>query len=210
VNTEPVGADARASPRSPPQRKGPVIMMVIGAILAVGAFLLWGPIGLGNGPVNAGIGATEGGTDLAGGPMGFVIPIRNSGHAAAVIDGVDLINETDYAAPHLLALRVGTSEQCAGAWPTHQRPRGWSMPGICGADIGSLIGRAVSPNSGGFTATAAVGAPHPRTCWVITKIVVHYHVGIRYYSATDPYELAVCSDADLVSSAMDAIAAAGE
>jgi hypothetical protein len=142
--------------------------------------------------------------------MGFVIPIRNYGDAAAVIDGVELINGTEYASPRVLALRVGASAQCAGAWPTHQTARGWSMPGICGADMGSLIGHAFSPNRRGFTASAAVTAPHPRTCWVITKVVVHYHVGIRYYSATDPYELAVCSNADLVSSAMDAIAAARE
>jgi hypothetical protein len=38
----------------------------------------------------------------------------------------------------------------------------------------------------------------------MTEIVVHYHVGIRYYSATDPYQLAVCADSGPVNSAMNA------
>jgi hypothetical protein len=43
----------------------------------------------------------------------------------------------------------------------------------------------------------------------MTKIVVHYHVGIRHYSASDPYQLAVCADKSLVDAAMTAAEAAG-
>jgi hypothetical protein len=32
----------------------------------------------------------------------------------------------------------------------------------------------------------------------MTKVVVHYHVGIRHYSATDPYRLAACANSDQV------------
>src|SRR5262245_51458663 len=83
-------------------------------MLAVGAFLLWGPIGLGNGPLNAGAGGVTGGTDPGGGPLGFIIPIRNSGDAPAVVDGVELIGGTRYADPHLLALGALTSGICGG------------------------------------------------------------------------------------------------
>jgi hypothetical protein len=38
---------------------------------------------------------------------------------------------------------------------------------------------------------------------------VHYHVGIRHYSATDPYQLAVCANSHLVDAAMDAAEAKG-
>jgi hypothetical protein len=89
--------------------QGSVVITVVGAMLAVGAFLLWGPIGLGNGPLNAGAGGITGGTDPGGGPLGFIIPIRNSGRAPTVIDGVELIGGTRYADPHLLALDVLTS-----------------------------------------------------------------------------------------------------
>ncbi len=27
----------------------------------------------------------------------------------------------------------------------------------------------------------------------MTEVIIHYHVGIRHYTATDPYELAVCA-----------------
>jgi hypothetical protein len=207
VSTETIGAAVSVSPRAGWHRRRPVVITAV-AVIAVGAFLLWGPIGLGNGPVNAGIGATEFGTDLAGGPMGFALPIRNTGGAPAVIDGVELISGTDYAGPQVLGLRVITSEMCGGAWPTHQTARDWAMPGVCGTDQGPLIGGAVSHNPGGFPAAAEVAAPHPGTCWVVTKIVVHYHVGIRYYSATDPYRIAVCSNASLVNAAKDAMDAA--
>lgn len=40
----------------------------------------------------------------------------------------------------------------------------------------------------------------------MTKIVVHYHVGIRHYSATDPYQLVVCANSDQVNAAMNAAA----
>jgi len=82
------------------------------------------------------------------------------------------------------------------------------MPGVCGTDYGPLIGRAVSHDPGGLPAAAEVAAPHPGKCWVVTKTVVHYHVGIRHYSATDPYRIAVCSKAALVNAAMDAMDAA--
>ena len=42
----------------------------------------------------------------------------------------------------------------------------------------------------------------------MTKVVVHYHVGIRHYSATGPYQLAVCSDSAQVSAAMNAASSA--
>jgi hypothetical protein len=42
----------------------------------------------------------------------------------------------------------------------------------------------------------------------LTKIVVHYHVGIRYYSASDPRVLAVCASSGQVDSAMTAAEAA--
>ena len=42
----------------------------------------------------------------------------------------------------------------------------------------------------------------PRT--VITKVVVHYHVGIRHYTATEPSQIAVCADSAQVNAAMKA------
>jgi hypothetical protein len=179
-------------------------------MLVFGAFLLWGPIGLGNGPLNAEVGGITGGSGFGTGRVGFIIPIRNSGRAEAVIDGVELIGGTRYAGPHLLALQVLTSGRCGGTWPARPGARGFVLAGCGGQNKGPLIGQTIGPTRRffEFPAAAEVAAPHPGTCWVMTKIVVHYHVGIRHYSATDRYELAFCSDHRLVDSAMTAAGAA--
>ena len=193
-------------------RKGGVIILVAMGLLAIGVFLLSGPIGLGNGPVSAAVAATVGWADSGRGPVGFVIPIQNSGDALAVIDGVDLIGGTKYPGPHLLGLELLTSGKCGGAWPARRTGRGFTLVGCGGTDAGPLIGHSFGPThpvSFGFPASAEAAAPRLGTCWVMTKIVVHYHVGIRHYSASDPYQLAVCANSDQVTSATKAAGARG-
>ena len=168
-------------------RKRRVAILAAAGLLATGAFLLWGPIGLGNGPLSAAYGITAG-TVHPGGPAGFVIPIHNSGGSPAVVDGLDLIGGTSYPGPHVLGLEVLTPGTCAGPWPARQAVRGFVLVGCGGTDAGPLVGHAVGPThpvSFGFPAAAEIAAPTPGTCWVMTKVVVHYHVGIRHYSATD-------------------------
>jgi hypothetical protein len=184
-----------------------VAILVAVGLLATGAFLLWGPIGLGNGPLSAGSGSTQGWSDAGRGPVGFVIPIQNSGDVPAVIDGLDLIGGTRYPGPRVIRLEVLTSGLCGGAWPARSAGRGFALVGCGGTDAGLLIGHAFGrthPAWFSFAAAAEVAAPRAGTCWVMTKIVVHYHVGIRYYSATDPSPLAVCAHSGQVSSAMNA------
>jgi hypothetical protein len=192
-------------------RKRPVMILAAAGLLATGAFLLWGPIGLGNGPLSAAINGTEGGVPAGRGPVGFVMPIHNSGDSPAVVDGLDLVGGTSYPGPHVLGLEVLTSGACIGAWPARQAAGGFVLAGCGGTDAGPLAGHAFGPThpvSSGFPAAAEVAAPRPGTCWVMTKVVVHYHVGIRHYSATDPYQLAVCSDSAQVSAVMNAASSA--
>ena len=140
-------------------------------------------------------------------PAGFIIPIHNSGSAAAIIDGIEIIGGTRYDDPHVRALRVLTSAACGAAWPARQTARGFVLSGCGGTDSGPLIGHAIgptNPRSFGFPAAAEIAAPRPGTCWVMTKIVVHYHVGIRNYRSSDPYPLAVCTGSALVNAAMAA------
>ena len=188
-----------------------VVVAIAAVMVAVAAFLLWGPIGLGNGPLTAGYGGTSGNTDLGGGPLGFIIPIHNSGHAPVVIDAVELIGRSKYPGPHLLALARVTSADCGGAWPARQGARGFRLASCGGPYSGPLIGRPIGTTHSqrGFPGAAEVAAPGSGTCWVMTAIVVHYHVGIRRYSATDPYQLAECSDRAQVNSAMSAAEGVG-
>jgi hypothetical protein len=130
----------------------------------------------------------------------------------AVVDGLDIIGGTSYASPHVLGLEVLTRGRCGGAGPARQTIRGFVLAGCGGTYAGPLVGHAFDPahtDSFGYPAAAEVAAPRPGTCWIMTKIVLHYHVGIRHYSASDPYRLAVCSSPGLVQAAMNAAEAAG-
>lgn len=149
-----------------------IIVLAAVGLLAIGAFLYWGPIGLGNGPLSAALGAAEGSGYSGHGLLGFVIPIQNSGATPAVIDGLDLIGGTSYPRPHLLGLEALTSGACGGAWPSHPAAQGFLLTGCGGTDAGPLIGRTVDGptprNSFGFPAAAEVTGPRPGTCWVLT------------------------------------------
>ena len=89
-----------------------VIIPVVAVMFAVGAFLLWGPNGLGNGPLAVEMNATEGWSESVLTPTGFILPMYNSGGSLAVVDSVDLVGGTRYAAPRILALAVLTSALC--------------------------------------------------------------------------------------------------
>jgi hypothetical protein len=194
------------SVRARSARRRRAAALVAAGLVVIGAFLLWGPIGLGNGPLTAAVYASQGWPDSGRVPVGFVIPFRNSGEAPAVIDGLDFIGGTRYPSPRVLRLEVLNSGNCGGTWPAHRAGQGFVLIGCGGTVTGPLVGRAVGPVRAffGFPGAAEVAPPGPGTCWVMTKIVVHYHVGIRHYSASDPYELAVCASSGQVKSAMDA------
>lgn len=188
-------------------RKRRVMALAAAGLLATGAFLLWGPIGLGNGPLSAAVYGTQGAAHAGRGPVGFIIPIHNSGDSRAVVDGLDLIGGSSYPGPHVLGLEILTAGLCGGAWPARPAVRGFVLVGCGGTAAGPLVGHEFGPTqpvSFGFPAAAEVAAPSPGTCWVMTKVVVHYHVGIRHYSATDPYQLAVCTGSAQVSAAVKA------
>ena len=171
-------------------------MLVAAALLVIAAFLRWGPIGLGNGPLALQMGALQGSTEQRQGPVGFTIPLYNSSHSQAVIDELSLVGGTRYAGPRLLHLAVLTTSLCGGAWPAHPSGDGFRM--ACGGPYhGPLIGRPIGftftrPVPAGFPGAAEVAGPPPGGCWVMTKVVIHYHVGVRHYTATDAYELVVC------------------
>lgn len=191
------------------------IAALLAVLLVVGAFLRWGPIGLGNGPLAVQMDGSEGWADAGQAPAAFLLPMYNSGGGPAVIDSVDLVGGTRYAGPHLLGLQAMSDAICDGAWPARADGRAFAMIGCGGRDRGPLIGRSIPPTtqpySRGFPAAAFASAPRPGTCWVMTKIAVHYHVGLRHYTATDPFDLAVCGRgaSSQVDAAMNAAEAVG-
>ena len=139
-------------------------------------------------------GGLQGSTEQRQGPMGFTIPLYNSSLSPAVIDELLLVGGTKYAGPRLLRLAVLSTSLCGGAWPAHSS--GTASHGLRRPLRRPTIGRAIGftftrPVPAGFPGAAEVAGPPPRGCWVMTEVIIHYHVGTRHYTATDPYELAV-------------------
>jgi hypothetical protein len=189
--SSPLAAMTDRSPSARGRRRRGIVIPVVAALLAIGAFLLWGPIGLGNGPLSVEVHGAEGWPDFSQTPVGFTIPIFNSGRGLAVIDAVDTVGGTSYAAPRELGFAVLSSDNCPGAQSARADGRAFVMAGCGGRDRGPLIGYGIA--AGRFIpAAAAMTAPRSGTCWVMTKIVVRYHVGIRHYAASYPYALAAC------------------
>jgi hypothetical protein len=204
-------ADRSGRTRWPRSRRWPYIAGLVVALPAVGAFLLWGPIGIGNGPLSMGAWDTSSWADTGLSPIGTIIPVNNSGHAPAVIDAVQLVGNTRYPAPRLIApLELLTSGKCGGAWPARSAGHGFVLAGCGGTDHGPVIGHAFGPTPAvgfGYPAAAELAAPKAG-CWVLTAVVVHYHVGIRHYVVTDPDGLVVCTGSAAINAATNAAIAA--
>src|SRR5260370_20167480 len=148
-------------------------------LLAVGAFLLWGPIGIGNGPLSMGNWGGQSNDDRGMGPVGTVIPILNRGDAPAVVDAVQLVNETQYLAPHLISLELLTSGKCGGAWPARATGHGFVIVGCGGTDAGPVVGHTFAPAHGilvGYPATAFLCPAQPRGCRVPARVIEPYDV----------------------------------
>jgi hypothetical protein len=170
-------------------------------VLAVGAFLYWGPIGLGNGPLSVTWRGAEATADPGPGSVGTVLPISVAGPSTAVVDGVDFVGGTRYPSPSVLASGMLTISSDCGVAVVPARPagtgRGFTLAG-CGSYSGPLIGHAFRPARGstGVTAAAELAAPQPGTCWAVTKVVVHYHVGSKHFSGIYQFQLAACLGVD--------------
>src|SRR5215470_12274016 len=81
-------------------------VLTVIALLLIGAFLAWGPIGLGNGPLDLGNSAGFVDGYLGRAPVGLMVGLSNSGDASAVINTVEVIGAPGYRGPRLLALHA--------------------------------------------------------------------------------------------------------
>jgi hypothetical protein len=167
------------------------------ALAAVGAFLAWGPIGLGNGPLW--VPTSENGVYSWGEPrvesVGYVLPIGNNGGAEAIIDTVAVTGRQGLARPVLLKALTGhmTTYACTALGPFGGRRS--TLTGCVRPQLHSAIGAAIragtSPALAGHrkgqpALVLKLSGPPPGKCSDITSIVIHYHIGIRHYSGTFP------------------------
>ena len=163
------------------------------AVVAVGAFLVWGPIGLGNGPSWKAItsGGAGGWSDLRSQPVAYVLSIENHGHGAAIIDGVVVTGSPLFAPLVLQRALIGRAARwgCTTLGP-------FSGPGLASC-VQPLLHRV----AGGEipAGTLLVVGKHERTLvleltgprpgrmpGISPRSVVRYHIGIKHYVGTYP------------------------
>jgi hypothetical protein len=179
--------------RRVPRRFAPALagLAVLGAVLA------WGPVGLGNGPLYAGLGrgVVISATDRSGVPVALTSPAVVGAGLPARIDGIAFLPAGGYPAPRIFAALAVSDADCDGAgWLTRLDKHAFIEHGCRRKTFGALAGTpfAAGASSGAGAIAAEAWPPPPRGCWAIRDVVVHYHVGIRHYAATDPLQVAIC------------------
>lgn len=166
-------------------------------LAAVSALLAWGPVGLGNGPLwlPTASSGTYGWSQQRIGSVAYVLPLGNHGQSAAIIDSIGVTYRQGFTPPALLRALTGhmTGYGCT-ALGAVSGPQS-AMAGCVQSDL-QVVSRATIP-AGTYpdfgrsrkhqpALVLELAGPGPMQCWDITSIVVHYHVGIRYYSGTFP------------------------
>ncbi|HEY2312766.1 MAG TPA: hypothetical protein VGH96_04065 [Streptosporangiaceae bacterium] len=160
------------------------------ALLLIAAFLLWGPIGLGNGPL--GVPAMYdhfGSVDATSQPMVYVASLVNAGRSAAVIDGVTVISAHGYPAERLISVRVARASSfgCIDNGPVSGVTVCARPPFLAAAGFAVGPGANTKPgNRHGPALVIEMAGPPAARCVVLTTIVLRYHLGIRHYTATVP------------------------
>jgi hypothetical protein len=130
-----------------------------------------------------------------------VVPI-DAGNSGAVIDGVAVVSDGSYPAPHVISIKGDGDQTCGGAWPLTGQQNFFAACAAGG--LVPLLGRPVpvsshvnEPTLGrvdypGIGIAIEAAAPGPGGCWTAATVVIHYHVGIRHYAATHGIGLTVC------------------
>ena len=163
------------------------------AVAMAGAFLAWGPIGLGNGPLwlPAG-GYVYGWTEPHIEPVVYVLPIGNAGHGAAIIDSVGVTGSPRFA-PSILrqaltGYMAGYDCTALGAFSGHTSALAGCVQPLLKSAAGTVIPVGTYPPRRAPRGQAALvlklAGPRPGRCWEITSVVVRYHIGIRHYVGT--------------------------
>jgi hypothetical protein len=159
-----------------------VLITIVVAVLAVGASLEWGPMGLGNGPLRMGMTGDGFGSISTRLPVAIVTPLDNLGGSALIIDSVQLVGNGSYPAPHVVAMEKMSNPDCGDLSPVRATAAGFILSDGCsGRPLGPLEGRTVgTANSTGLFAAFELRPPPRNGCWLMTRIITHYHVGIRH------------------------------
>ena len=139
MSVELAGGIADTSRRAWWKRARRVIIPVAAALGTVGAFLAWGPVGVGPGPIGNRVSGMGFGDPVSRTqPAIFLAPI-DAGRSGAVIDSIVVLSDGRYAAPHVISIKGDRSQVCGGAWPLRGSQNFYR--GCAGGGLVPLLGR---------------------------------------------------------------------
>lgn len=180
-------------------------------LLAAGAFVAWGPVGVGDGPLSVAF-VSSTGTVPQSAPTMVLIPVQTAAGTRAVIDAVGITGGNGSPPPELLEVVGDRSQACSGIWYPLTGSGGFRQR--CAPDgTVPLLGHVVpvqtaalltadSPGTAptrGINVGIEVSPPGSSGCWAIGKVAVHYHVGGRHYTAVAQESLTGCNAAALLA-----------
>jgi hypothetical protein len=155
--------------------------------MLIGAFLVFGPIGLGNGPL--GVPSMYGRFGLSTSkPTAFVATLVNTGGSTAVIDGVTVASAGGYSPVRVMSVRVARNSSFGCVYTVMSEFAGCARPPLATA-TGFAVGphvNVVPGRRGGPALVIEIAGPPPAGCVALKGIVLRYHVGIRHYTAKMP------------------------
>jgi hypothetical protein len=162
-------------------------------LAAAGAFLAWGPVGLGPGPLAVASVSAQGIIPAAGRTV-LVIPVGEVARTPAVIDSVSIRGAGKYGAPGLFAVMGTASQDCAGIWAPATGPGGFVQRCAPGGTI-EVTGHLLPERDGawGTSLGLVVGPPGTSGCWSVSRVIIRYHVGRRHYTVTGGESLFGCT-----------------
>jgi hypothetical protein len=163
------------------------------AVAAVGAFLVWGPVGLGNGPLSlpTASGGSWGWSDPRGEPVAYALSIQNHGQGAAIIDGVVVTGSSRFAPLVLQRALIGHAALwgCTSLGPFSGPDLATCVQPLLHRTAGAVIpaGTLLVVGRHDPTLVLELAGPRPGQCWDLTSVVVRYHIGIKHYVGTYPH-----------------------
>jgi hypothetical protein len=177
-------------------------------LLAAGAFVAWGPVGVGTGPLSVAFVASTG-TVPQTAPTMILVPVQTSADTHAVIDAVGITGGNGSPPPKLLSVAGDMSQACSGIWYPLTRSgefRRRCAPAGTVPVLGRVVpmrpasllasdGASAAPGTRGIDLAIQVSAPGSSGCWGIGKVAVHYHVGGKRYTAVAQESVSGCNSA---------------
>jgi hypothetical protein len=161
---------------------------------AAGAFLAFGPVGIGAGPLVVGF-VSAAGRVPGDGPAAIVIPAGSPRGVPAVIDAVSIKGSGKYGAPGVRRVAADASQSCVGIWWPAAGAGGFA--GRCApGGLLPLTGRLLPARPGGARSAGIVievGPPGRSGCWSVSRVIVSYRVGGRHYTQAAAESLSACT-----------------